>query len=449
MKKNMSDKFPEVSAKVHKAVLDALDTLDAIDVSDMTATQEKQGMTAQKTLKPLIAFDTQDNSEMVEMFEASETAEQPKPRLKQRTENEKENNTMFKNRKNRYTAAAVIGAAVLAAGSITGYAALKYLTPSQAALELDDNKLAKAFEGEKAILINETQKYDDYTISLFGVASGADISDYILPDSALGDGTMYAVLAMEKTDGTPMPDTSSDEYGSFTFFASPYIQGLAPKDFNIYTLGTGYSEFVKDGVQYRLLEFDDISIFADRTIYIGVSEGMAYDVSAYIFDETTGEISKNPGYSGINALFTLPIDKSCADEKAAQECIDKINAEMHPSESSKPVDQPEMTDEQQELDAFMSQITGENIGDYLERVESTVQTLTPDKDNYIEYSWELESGAGGNERLLLDWIDIAPGETMLLGWSSSGGTIEGLCVPTLTDKGDGTYTFAAYIYGQD
>ena len=121
---------------------------------------------------------------------------------------------------------------------------------------------------------------------------------------------------------------------------------------------------------------------------------------------------------------------------------------MHPSKSGKPVSQPEMSDEEKELDAFMSQITGENIGEYLERVESTVQILTPDKDNYIEYSWELESGAGGNEKLLLDWIDIAPGETKLLGWSSSGGTIEGLCVPTLTDNGDGTYTFAAYIYGQ-
>lgn len=416
MKKNMSDKFPEVPAKVHRAVLDTLDTLDALEI---------------------------------EMLETSETVKQPKPRLKQKTENEKENNAMFKNRKNRYAAAAVIGAAVLAAGSITGYAALKYLTPSQVAVEFEDNKLAKAFEGENAILINETQKYDDYTISLLGVTSGADISDYILPDSALGDSTMYAVLTMEKTDGAPMPDTSSDEYGSFTFFASPYIQGLAPKDFNIYTLGTGYSEFVKDGVQYRLLEFDDITVFADRTIYIGVSEGMSYDISAYIFDETTGEISKNPDYSGINALFTLPIDQSCADEKAAQECIDKINAEMHPSKSDEPISQPEMTDEEKELDAFMSQITGENIGDYLERVESTVQTLTPDKDNYLEYSWELESGAGGNERLLLDWIDIAPGETMLLGWSSSGGTIEGLCVPTLTDNGDGTYTFAAYIYGQD
>lgn len=392
-KSNMSDKFPKVPLKVHEAVLEALDGLDDLETG-------------------------------------------------------KENIIMFRNRKNKYAAAAIIGAAVIAAGTVTCYAALKYLTPSQAALELGDNKLAKAFEGEDAIPINETQKYDDYTISLLGVASGADISDYISPDAALGDSTMYAVLAMEKTDGTPMPDISSDEYGgSFAFFASPYIQGLAPKDFNIYTLGTGYSEFVKDGVQYRLLEFDDISIFADRTIYIGVSEGMSYDVSAYIFDETTGKISKNPAYSGINALFTLPIDKSCADKKAAQEFIDKISAEMHPSKSDEPVSQPEMSDEEKELDAFMSQITGENIGEYLERVESTVQILTPDKDNYIEYSWELESGAGGNEKLLLDWIDIAPGETKLLGWSS-GGTIEGLCVPTLTDNGDGTYTFAAYIYGQ-
>lgn len=397
-KLNGKNVFPEVPASVHRAVLDALDRL------------EDPGVIG--------------------------------------TEERKENRIMFPKKKNRYTAAAVVGAAALAVCSVTGYAALKYLTPSQAALEVNDHKLAAAFQREDAVLIDESQKYDDYIITLLGVASGADISDYISSDMALGDKAMYAVLAMERTDGEPMPDTDSDEYGSVSFFASPYIQGLEPGKFNIYTLGTGYSEFVEDGIQYRLLQFDDLSVFADRILYIGVNEGTTCDVSAYLYDETTGKISKNPDYDGLNALFTLPIDASCADEEAAQAYIDRINAEWNSSDSGSE-SRPEMTDEEKELNAFMSGITGENIGEHLERVEQTVQTLTPDSDGYIEYSWHLENGAGSeNASLYLDWLDLKAGETIILGWSSSGGIIEGLCVETLTDNGDGTYTFAVYA-GQD
>lgn len=396
-KSKQSAQFPEVPATIHRAVLEALDRLE--------------------------------DSSMA----------QP--------ENRKEKPIMFQEKINKYAAVAVIGAAILTAGSITGYAALKYLTPSQAALETNDSKLSEAFRGKDAILINESQKFDDYTISLLGVTSGADISSYASSDIALDSDEMYAVLAMERTDGTPMPDTSSDDYGSFSFFASPYIQGLAPKDFNMYTLGTGYSEFVKDGIQYRLLQFDNISIFADRTIYIGVNEGMTCNISAFLFDEATGEISQNPEYSGINALFTLPLDKACADEAAAQEYIENIRQELT-AENNTETDDVELTDEEKEVDAFLSQLTGENIGQYMERAENTVQVVTPDDDHMIAYSWEMETGAGGNCTLNLDWIDPVPGGTTLLGHSHSG-RIDSLYVETLTDNGDGTYTFAVYVCRQD
>ena len=61
----------------------------------------------------------------------------------------------------RAVATAVIAAAVLVVGGGTNYAAWRYLTPQEAAAELQDKKLVNAFSGEDAILVNETQTYGD------------------------------------------------------------------------------------------------------------------------------------------------------------------------------------------------------------------------------------------------------------------------------------------------
>ena len=161
--------------------------------------------------------------------------------------------------KKKVSMAACVAACVVAMGSITAVAAYRYLSPKEVAAELEDKKLEQAFLSEDAVFVNETQESGGYRITLLGSVAGKNISDYLSKDESnkVNEDKIYTVLAIEHADGTPMPDTSSDEYGQETFFASHYIQGLNPSEYSIMSMGGGYCEFVRDGVQYRLLEMDN------------------------------------------------------------------------------------------------------------------------------------------------------------------------------------------------
>lgn len=212
-------------------------------------------------------------------------------------------------------------AAVLAAGSITTYAAWKYLSMDEVAQEIEDDKLAEAFQGKDAIRINESQTCDDYKVTLLGSASGKDLSRYYMLD---GNGTKYedrtyVVTAIEKKDGSPMP---KDSAGS-EFLVTPLIKGEKPWQCNIYFMNGGSSSFVKDGILYYLSEWDNIEAFAKRGVYLGVLHNTFLNNTVYNFDEKTGEITRNKDYKGMNVLFTVPMDESKADEAAADALLEK------------------------------------------------------------------------------------------------------------------------------
>ena len=227
----------------------------------------------------------------------------------------------------RAAAAAAIAAAVIAVGGGTTYAAWRYLTPQEAAENLQDQKLMDAFSGEDAILVNETQTYGDYRATLIGIVSGKDLTDYAMMsgDEVQADRS-YWLMAVEHADGTPMSETGSFEYGEETFLTSPFIQGLEPWKYNIYTFGGGYSEFVQDGVMYRMAECDNLEWFADREVYLCLADENSAGVinQAYSYDETTGKLSRNEAYDGCNALFTLPFDPAKADSKKAQSYLETL-----------------------------------------------------------------------------------------------------------------------------
>ena len=79
-------------------------------------------------------------------------------------------------------------------------------------------------------------------------------------DSIAADRT-YAVIAIEKADGTPMPDTSEDSYGKLEIFASLLIGGYDPAFYNIVSMSGNYADMTEDGILYRLLECDNVEIF--------------------------------------------------------------------------------------------------------------------------------------------------------------------------------------------
>ena len=195
---------------------------------------------------------------------------------------------------------AAAAVAVLTAGSLTAYGAWKYLAAEQVAEEASGKKLADAFKEKGSVNINESQEYGDYKITLMGTVSGDKIGDYFIEDEENGviytDRT-YSVISIEKKDGSPMPDTSDDDYEN-KFLVSPFIKGEDPAFLNVYYMDGGCTSFVKDGVEYRLADYDNIEAFADRGVYIGVLGDVFYDREAYNFDKKTGEITRNESTMG-------------------------------------------------------------------------------------------------------------------------------------------------------
>ncbi|MDE7478814.1 MAG: hypothetical protein K2M91_12865, partial [Lachnospiraceae bacterium] len=151
----------------------------------------------------------------------------------------------------RIPVAALVTVCILILCSSTALAVYKYLTPAEVATETNDDALQKAFLSEDAILVNETQESGGFRITLLGSVAGKNISNFLSTNGKgeVEDNRIYTIVAIEHADGTPMPDTSSDEYGKDTFYASHYIRGLNPIQYSLMSMGGGYTEFVKDGIQ--------------------------------------------------------------------------------------------------------------------------------------------------------------------------------------------------------
>ena len=363
----------------------------------------------------------------------------------------------------RAVATAAIAAAVLAVGGGTTYAAWRYLTPQEAAAELQDKKLVHAFSGEDAILVNETQTYGDYRTTLIGIVSGKDLTDYAMTTGGeIRADRSYWLLAIEHADGTPMPDTGSPEYGTETFLTSPFIQGLEPWKYNIYTFGGGYSEFVQDGVMYRMAECDDLELFADKEVYLCLADENSVGVigEAYNYDETTGKITRNEAYDGCNALFILPLDRAKADPKKAESYLRSL--EKTPEEEQEEMDKeqehlPESQRKEMEegeaqreiLGAFVQTLTVDNIDELCEKVADSEAVVDVDWDSdWVEFSTAGEAGSSGRmSEFELLFPDDAP-RISILGYGISGGGADGAVsasISVLRRYEDGTITCADYV----
>ena len=222
----------------------------------------------------------------------------------------KEQKEMIGKEKRRLSVATIVLAFVLCFGSVTAYGAWKYLSSADVAEKMQDNTLAEIFLSEKAKVINETQTYGGYQITLLSMVSGELLTEHpMYNDGTIMTDRTYVVVAIENADGTPMPSTSEDAYGELEFFASPLMKGYNPVMHNIITMSGAYGEMEEDGILYRLLECNNVENLATDEIYICVSDGVFYNARAYQYDETTGEISRNEKYDGLNALFVLPMEE--------------------------------------------------------------------------------------------------------------------------------------------
>jgi len=217
------------------------------------------------------------------------------------------------------TAVAIVVVVMLFA--TTAFAAWYFLKPSEVAKVLDDNTLSAAFDSGTAVNINQSVASGEYIFTLLAVVTGKDITDMPYYNESVNDERTYAVVAIRNTAGSPMPDTSDDEYGKVSFLATPLIRGLAPWQYNAVTMNGGYSETVIDGVMYRIAECDGVAMFADRGLYFAVCSSTFINNGTFLYNNQTGEISVNPDYDGASAVFDLPIDPTLADPFKAEQYI--------------------------------------------------------------------------------------------------------------------------------
>ena len=114
---------------------------------------------------------------------------------------------MEKRKWRRMPAVALTAAILVGAGSLTAYGAYRYLSLKGALEEFGDKGLEEAFFNECATVINETQSYGGYDVTLMGIASGENLTEYAREsDGKIRSDRTYVIVAIARSDGSPMPD---------------------------------------------------------------------------------------------------------------------------------------------------------------------------------------------------------------------------------------------------
>lgn len=285
----------------------------------------------------------------------------------------------------------VLAFVLLLALSVTAYAAVQFLSPKQVAEHVGDQVLAEAFAGKDALHLNQTIKSKVYQFTLHGLVSGAGLSQFNSTADSLAPDRTYAVVSIARQDGKPMPATSHPAYGQENFFVSPLIKGQNPGLVNIVTMGGGYHELVRDGIQYRLIECDPIEMFADRGVYLAISSGTTfYSNEAFNFNENTGEIAAREDYSGASAIFTLPLDAAQADHNKAEAYLNTL---LNPDSQQKTDPGSDAADEEAALEERAEWLRdlrakvkdGKEIG---ETLPGSIQQLANEPSGKKTYSYD-------------------------------------------------------------
>ena len=354
----------------------------------------------------------------------------------------KENVSMKKGERRKITIAVAAACMILATGSVLATA--KYMQMTELAERSGIETMKDVFSGEDVIEINETKEAGEYRFTLLGIASGekwgqSDLSEQ-LPDL---QGT-YAAVAIERLDGTAMPHTSEDAYGMLRFFISPLIAGLKPWQYNIASMNGGYTDIVENGILYRLIECDDVIPFADRELYLCISDTNFYDTNAYQYDENSGKISRKEGYSGINLLFSLPVDASKADAAAADAYLRELE-ESWKSDYSE--DESEANQKVTEVVAQIEKLFAE--GRDVEALEGFVAVgdpvvIAPEKDGEYHYEYSTEDQT---EVMYFYRRDFQSGRDYMISYMNYNEETKAwakISVVVLTENDNGTATAQRY-----
>ncbi|HEX2926509.1 MAG TPA: DUF4179 domain-containing protein [Ruminiclostridium sp.] len=119
--------------------------------------------------------------------------------------------------------------------------AAQLLSPKEVASHMENEKLAKAFEGKNAVKVNKTASSGGYNFTLLGMISGKGLRDV----QDINQDRTYFAVAIARDDGSKMPDTMDKDYGKVPFFISPLIKGQKPWQVNIASMDGGIHCFCR------------------------------------------------------------------------------------------------------------------------------------------------------------------------------------------------------------
>ena len=238
-----------------------------------------------------------------------------------------------KHRSHRKIAVAACLCFGIFAASGTTYAAYRYMTTSEVATELDEPKLSKYFGKTQSEV--KIQENDEYRAIYIGEVTGKNLSkdsdeqnnDDDESTAKIDENATYIVTALERKDGNPI---ELDE----SVITTPFVKGVRPWQYNIYFMNNSAAITMKRGnTLYSLTYSGDIEIFADRGVYIAMTDN-APSADSYSYDEKTGEIAPVKDYKGMNFLFIVDLDKSRADSEKADRVLNDSLDEQNGGEET-------------------------------------------------------------------------------------------------------------------
>lgn len=380
----------------------------------------------------------------------------------------KEAKPMKKTYQKKFAAVAASCALALAIGSVSVYAAWKYLKPNEAIYEIssEEEKLKEAFSEENAVYVNETQSYQDYDVTLLGITSGKNLTNYkfFSSDSSVTSFDLknsddpaedllergfvelndrsYVLFAIENKN---QAFETVDDYFKSPLNIVPIVEGYDYETYQgLFENGSGGRAFLKDGVIYYMYECNNLEKYADHAIYMCISDDLpTFSEYSYTYDDTFHNIAKNEEYEGVNALFLLPIDPAKADSKAAEADVKAFKEHVKAREN-----EPEepMRESLKKAFDFVEKITPENINDYATPFtdKEATQTFGPaDAQGRISIDTSYLSHSGRSMIIVKE--KFPDGVTQFV--SSTGVTGENpdtLLVELFTLNKDGTVTLQYY-----
>lgn len=270
---------------------------------------------------------------------------------------------------------------------------ISVMQPNEIAELSGDKTLGTAFDSESVVNINSAVTSGEYTFTLLSVVDGEYITDFPRYGEKVQPERTYAILAIQKADGTPMSNPQNIEHGNTSFMVSPFVKGLAPWEVNIVSMNGNYFETVVDGIMYRLIACDSVAAFADRGLYVGVCTSKFINNTTFLYDEVTGEISVNPDYDGVSAVFDLPLDEGLADPELAEQILKHIYYLQGTGDSDN-----DSTNENAATDRIskFKELSDGIDWDKAMPIDSTRKSLDIGGDGEISYNWEIGNDWSGS-----------------------------------------------------